>query len=82
MGGNQDSPESGIQIKELGFLLTIAIRNPNSTCPVHRIRNPQREIQHPRLSLITLHGAICNGNGIEWSTIQGVTCLNYEPDYS
>ena len=73
MEGNQDSPESGIQIKEPGFPLTIAIRNPSSTCPVQRIRNLQREIQHPRLSSITLHGAICNSNGSEWSTIQGVT---------
>ena len=86
MEGNQDSSESGIRIKEPGFPLTIAIRNPTSTCPVHRIRNPQREIQHPRLSSITLHGAICNGNGTEWSTIQGVIGpvtydLNYEPDY-
>ena len=72
MEGNQDSPESGIQIKEPGFPLTIAIRNPSSTCPVQRIRNLQREIQHPRLSSITLHGAICIGNGTEWSTIQGV----------
>ena len=72
MEGSQDSLESGIQIKEPGFPLTIAIRNPSSTCPVHRIRNPQREIQHSRLPSITLHGAICIGNGTEWSTIQGV----------
>ena len=72
MEGNQDSPKSGIQIKEAGFLLMIAIRNPSSTCLVHRIRNLRREIQHPGLSSITLHGAIFNGNGSEWSTIQGV----------
>ena len=54
MEGNQDSPKSGIQIKEAGFLLMIAIRN------------LQREIQHPGLSSITLHGAIFNGNGSEW----------------
>ena len=34
MEGNQDSSESEIRIKEPGFLLTIAIRNPSSTCPV------------------------------------------------
>ena len=54
--------ESGIQLKESGIPLTIGIRNPSSTDkkiwnPVPGIRNPQRGIQNPVLSSISLHGA-------------------------
>ena len=52
--------ESEIQLdKESGIRLTIGIRNPSSTDKdrnhLLRIRNPQRRVQHQRLSLISLH---------------------------
>ena len=56
--------ESRIQLKESGILLTIGIQNSSSTDknwnPVPGIRNPQRGIQNPRLSWISLYGVILN----------------------
>ena len=58
------SLESGIQLKESGIPLTIEIQNSSSTDknwnPVPGIRNPQRGIQNPRLSWISLYGVILN----------------------
>ena len=49
---------------ESGIPLTIRIQNLSSTekywNPVPGIRNPQRGIQNPRLSWISLHGTILN----------------------
>ena len=49
---------------ESGIPLTIGIQNLSSTekywNPVPGIRNPQRGIQNPRLSWISLHGTILN----------------------
>ena len=54
--------DSGIQLKDSRIPLTIGIQNPSSTDkywnPVPGIRNPHRRIQNPRLSWISLHGAI------------------------
>ena len=56
--------KSGIQLKECGIPLTIEIHNSSSTDknwnPVPGIRNPQRGIQNPRLSWISLYGVILN----------------------
>ena len=56
--------ESGIQLKESGIPLTTGIQNSSSTDknwnPVPGIRNPQRGIQNPRLSWISLYGVILN----------------------
>ena len=53
--------ESGIRLKDSGIPLTIGIQNPSFTekywNPVPGVRNPQGEIQNPRLSWILLHGA-------------------------
>ena len=50
--------ESGIQLKESGIPLTTGIWNPSSLTRISsRVRNPQREIENPRLSYITFHGA-------------------------
>ena len=46
--------EPQIQLKESGILLRI------------RIRNPRRGIQNPRLSWISLHGAICQSFFLAW----------------
>ena len=46
--------EPGIQLKESGIL------------PRIRIRNPRRGIQNPRLSWISLHGAICQSFFPAW----------------
>ena len=55
--------EPGIQLKESGIPLKIGIQNPSSTKKdlnqVPGIWNPRRGIQNPRLSWISLHGAIC-----------------------
>ena len=55
--------ESGIQLKESGIPPTIGSRNLSVTDKkiwnrVPGIWNPQREIQNPRLSWITLHGTL------------------------
>ena len=73
--------ESSIQLKE--FLLAIGIHNPQSTFRwrgiqnlVPGVHNPQHGIQNPRLSWITLHGAMVPlpswGGGFVLPYIQGL----------
>ena len=74
--------ESSIQLKE--FLLAIEIHNPQSTFHwqgiqnlVPGVHNPQHGIQNPRLSWITLHGAMVplpswGGGGFVLPYIQGL----------
>ena len=69
--------ESWIQLNESWIPLTIEIQNLSSTDkgwnPVPGIRNPQCGIQNPKLSCISLHGAIA-GQGHSTTSLSTSFC--------